>query len=219
MRIPMNEQPGSMFMGNYFCVIPQYKMAFVCIAKNSSTFLKSLAVYTKTGIYPTSAEMYKQVGFDETGGYLYSVSQLKELEMRIGSFVKFAVWRDPVERLISCYKFFCLERENRFYFRFLSLYRDNSFGRFMDFVHFELGKSDPLYQDEHIRRQSDYYSSDDVDYIVPINKLNDFLERYNVPLIRRSANVTSADFTLSDVHFIDDIKELYKSDYNLYVNY
>lgn len=88
--------------------------------------------------------------------------------------IKFAVWRDPVERLVSCYKFFCLEKENRYYFRYLDLYGDNSFDRFMEFVRFELGKTNPLYQDEHIRRQSDYYSPEDVDYIVPIKFLNRF---------------------------------------------
>ena len=39
---------SSPFMGNYFCEIAHYNMAFVAIAKNAVTYLKSLAIYAKT---------------------------------------------------------------------------------------------------------------------------------------------------------------------------
>ena len=38
---------SSPFMGNYFCEIAHYNMAFVAIAKNAVTYLKSLAIYAK----------------------------------------------------------------------------------------------------------------------------------------------------------------------------
>ena len=44
-----------------------------------------------------------------------------------------------------------------------NLYQDHSFERFLSFVEFELGKKNPLWQDEHIRRQSDFYTSAEVD--------------------------------------------------------
>lgn len=105
--------------------------------------------------------------------------------MEKGPLLKFAVWRDPIERLVSNYKYFCLEGVYRRYFELVGLYKDTSFERFMEFVRFELGKSDPLFQDEHIRKQSDYYNKEDVDYIVPLNKLNLFLGEHGIPLVKK----------------------------------
>ena len=150
---------SSPFMGNYFCEIAHYNMAFVAIAKNAVTYLKSLAIYAKTGtVVSDKEEIHEVVGYSSMNGYLYPVKQL-DGEWGNG-IMKFAVWRDPVERLVSCYKNFCLEyhHQQRRYFEYLDLCREPSFDRFMEFVRFELRKSDPLYQDEHIRRQSDYYS-------------------------------------------------------------
>lgn len=218
MKIHDNDMIESMFMQNYFCVMPEYNMAFVNISKNASVFLKCLAIYIKTGIYPSESVMYRLIGFKEDNGFLIPVSQFSKIP-EYGNYLKFAVWRDPVDRLVSCYKLFCLEKENRTYFKYLSLYKDNSFERFMQFVRFELGKSDPLYQDEHIRRQSDYYSPDEVDFIVDIKNLNGFLKEYNVPLPKESDNKTYVDFEISGTLFIDEVRELYKSDYNIMPNY
>ena len=89
----------------------------------------------------------------------------------------------------------------------------------MEFVRFELGKSNPVYQDEHIRRQSDYYRPEDVDYIVPIHKLNQFLEEHGVPVLKKSANETSVKFQLTDWNYIEEIRELYKADYEMELTY
>ena len=89
----------------------------------------------------------------------------------------------------------------------------------MEFVRFELGKSNPVYQDEHIRRQSDYYRPEDVDYIVPIHKLNQFLEEHDVLVLKKSANETSVKFQLTDRNHIEEIKELYKTDYEIKLTY
>ena len=137
------------------------------------------------------------------------------MEVKNGKLLCFAVWRDPLERLISCYKHFILEHEKRFYFNYLGLYTDNSFDRFMEFVRFELRKSNPLFQDEHIRRQSDYYKLDDVDVIVPIKRLNLFLDEHNISLVAKSSNITTVEFQIDNVRYIEEIKELYKSDYDL----
>lgn len=62
-------------------------------------------------------------------------------EVENGTVLKFAVWRNPVERLISTYKWFILEKNWNHYFHMLDLYKDNDFDRFLEFVKFELGKS------------------------------------------------------------------------------
>ena len=54
---------SSPFMGNYFCEIAHYNMAFVAIAKNAVTYLKSLAIYAKTGtVVSDKEEIHEVVG-------------------------------------------------------------------------------------------------------------------------------------------------------------
>lgn len=208
----------SPFAGNYFCTIDGANMAFVAIAKNAVTLLKQLAVYSKTN-YKTKNEdeIHQLVGYTERNGYLLSVAKSEELQRK--NIIRFAVWRDPVERLISCYKYFILEKNNRIYFSYLHLYQEPSFDRFLEFVRFELSKTDPSYQDEHIRRQSDFYSLNDVDFVVPINKINNFLEEYGVRLLNEKINTTSIDFKLDDLDQINEIKHLYSRDYDIICNY
>ena len=101
------------------------------------------------------------------------------------------------------------------------LYYDDSFDRFVQFAEFELGKSRVEFQDEHIRRQSDYYKSEDVDYIVPLEKLNLFLSENGIPTatstkINNTSSVVSNGITQE---LKDRIKELYSADYNIKTNY
>lgn len=201
-------------MGNYFCEIDNYNVAFVAISKNAVTYLRSIAIYAKTGyIIKEEDKIHDWTGTDPKNGYLYPIDTYKQTRGK--DIVKFAVWRDPVERLISCYKYFCLEKWYRHYFYFLDLYRNPSFEHFMQFVRFELSKSDPLFQDEHIRKQSDFYSPSDVDFIVPIEKLDTFLKSYNIPLKDTTKNSTHCEFKLENEEYINEIRELYKADYEL----
>lgn len=219
MKIPSDMCVRSPFFSNYFCIMENHNMAFVIIAKNASLHLKNVLVSSIYGFYPNHSGAHSLVGYDDVSPYLCPVSKMQEKEKISGKMLKFAVWRDPVERLVSCYKHFCLEKANRAYFRYLAMYEDNSFDRFLEFVRFELGKKNPLYQDEHIRRQSDYYCPEDVDYIVPIHKLNQFLEEHGVPILRKSANETSVKFQLTDRNQIEEIKKLYKADYEIQLTY
>lgn len=208
----------SPFMGNYFCEIAHCNAAFVAISKNAVTYLKNIAIYTNTGVITTSKdEIHDRIGYTPENGYLHPIGPDSENWGK--DIVKFAIWRDPVERLVSCYKHFCLEGYQRCYYTYLGLCRESSFDRFMEFVRFELGKNNPLYQDEHIRRQSDYYNSEDVDYIVSIEKIDAFLQEYDIPLIKENTNPSHAKFALIDTDYIAEIKELYKSDYQILPNY
>lgn len=89
----------------------------------------------------------------------------------------------------------------------------------MEYVRFELGKADPLYQDEHIRRQSDYYAKEDVDYIVPLKKLDAFLKEHDIPLVKETTNDSHTKFELTNAEYIEEIKQLYKADYLILPNY
>jgi hypothetical protein len=214
-----NSRMQSPFSDSYYCVIEKNGLAFVTIAKNGLIHLKNIAIYNKTGYYPEGLEAHNLIGYKENEHYLYKKTDRVAMEQKFGKLVRFAVWRDPVQRLISCYKLFILEKEPRPYFSYCGLYQDTSFDRFMEFVRFELGKSNPVYQDEHIRKQSDYYKPEDVDYIIPIHKLNQFLTDHNVPIVQEKANKTSVDFRLTDERYIDEIKKLYADDYNIIPNY
>lgn len=58
-----------------------------------------------------------------------------------------------------------------------------------------------------------------MDYIVLIHKLNQFLEEHGVSFLRKSANETSVKFRLTDQDCVAEIKELYRSDYEIVTNY
>lgn len=219
MKFPEDVTISSPFLNNYFCIIKEYKIAYVMIAKNAVTHLKNITIGCKYGFYPDDDEVHSVLGFNDLSFSLCHVSKMKEWEKEHGAVIKFAVWRDPVERLVSCYKYFSLERADHFYYKLLGVYENNSFEHFMSIVRLELSKKDPLYQDEHLRRQSDYYKIEDVDYIVSIDKVNIFLEQHHVPVIKNSANETSVKFKLVDPDIIAEIKDLYKSDYALLPNY
>ena len=222
MHIPESKILPSMFMKSSFCLLPGFQAAFVVIPKNAITFLKKLAIYFRTDeiIENKDNEVHKIVGYHNASStYLVPVSQMPQYEKENGRILKFAVWRDPVKRFISCYKYFCLERNYDPYFHYVDLYQNSSVEYFLNFVGLELSKSNPEYQNEHLRRQSDFYQPDDVDFIVPLNKLNRFLTEHEIPLIEDKANTTSVKFELNSSKWEEKIKELYQADYNIKVNY
>ncbi|QJB36675.1 sulfotransferase family 2 domain-containing protein [Chitinophaga oryzae] len=214
MKIPDGAVLPGLFMGNFFCLIPNTNFAFVVVSKNSCSFLKKVAIFNKTGDWMESVEQtHKTIGFTDKSGYLVPVNEIDNYEKENGKLIKFTVWRDPVERFVSTYKYFCIEKEYRTYFHYLNLHTDCGFGRFLEFATFELGKKDPLSQDEHIRRQSDFYSPGAVDHIVPISGLNDFLHRYSIPFRKERSNRTETRFEIDSKEHLDLIKELYKPDF------
>ena len=212
----MNKNRNSFFFGNYYCLIEKYNLAFVAIAKNGVTHLKNIAIHSKDEYWPEKETVHDIIGYQADEKFLYKITDRNFLDKKYDKLKYFAVWRDPVERLISCYKNFILESTVfRNYFHYIGLYENSSFDQFMEFVRFELGKPNPLFQDEHIRRQSDYYQIKDVDVIIPIEKLNLFLAEHNIPLGMKNSNKTTIKFHIENKHYIEEIKELYKSDYAL----
>lgn len=206
--------PFSPFMQNYFCIMEEYRAAFVVISKNAVTTLKNITIYAKEGAIPEDEfATHDYIGYSPYNGFLVPVDEMPPYEALYGKYLKFAVWRDPVKRLVSVYRCFMLEKARRVYFNYLGLYTNPSFERFMQFVEFELQKENPLYQDEHIRRQSDYYSKEDVDYIVPVEELDDFLIAHGIPVLPEKSNVSSLPFILKDEDLICKIQEWYQKDY------
>lgn len=145
------------FFGCNFCLVEKHRMAFVLISKCGLTFLENIAIYASIGMIPDRKDQtHFYIARVKPERFLVPVSEMSGYEREHKSYLKVAVWRDPVERLISAYKYFILERTFNRYMYMCNLYQDHSFERFLSFVEFELGKTNPLWQDEHIRRQSDF---------------------------------------------------------------
>jgi len=217
MRLEENTPIPNPFFGNYFCLIPNTNVSFVVISKNACTFLKKVAVYNQENIWEKDTVIHNKIGYrSEKSQYLVSFDEMKEIESELeGDLIKIAIWRDPVERIVSSYKMFCLEKEWRHYMQYLNIYNDNSFERYMQIVRFELEKGDPLFIDEHFRKQIDYYDINDVTEIVHIKDLNRFLGSKNIPFQKEKSNPTKVDFKLTDEKLIAEIKELYNEDYSI----
>lgn len=211
-----NQVNRNLFMGNYFCIMEEYQAAFVTVSKNAVTYLKKIVVYSKENTLPISETPHTYIGFTPDKGFLIPISEMPLYEQKHGKLLKFAVWRDPVERLISAYKCFVIEKKPRYYFYWLDLYTDSSFERFVEFTKFELGKSRVILQDEHIRKQADYYSPSDVDYIVPIEHLNHFLTKHHIPTLKERSNETQDCNLEIEDSVIKDIQKLYLKDYQLF---
>lgn len=110
-------EPSSPFMQNYFCIIEKYRAAFVVIAKNAVTTLKNIAIYAKLGIIPDDETVtHDYIGYTPANGFLIPVSEMSAYEAKYGKFLKFAVWRDPVDRLVSAYRWFILQKVKRYFY-------------------------------------------------------------------------------------------------------
>ncbi|WP_313187755.1 sulfotransferase family 2 domain-containing protein [Sphingobacterium siyangense] len=215
----------SPFWQNYFCLIPNSNVAFLSISKNASSFLKTTAIFNATQKWVQDADIpdvHNLIGFDpEKSPYLFKYEDLSQKKKENPELITFAVWRDPVDRFISTYKLFFLEREFRNYFNWMGFYnRSVSFKEFLKFAEFELSKPDPAFQDEHIRRQTAYIeSTDDIDFIVHMKDVYRFLDEHKVQYIREKSNQTNSNFEKINSADIAKIKKLYKEDYSIKTNF
>lgn len=153
---------------------------FVVIAKNASTTLKRLVYeldYPGMDPITDTEEIHDFFGYSQHGKS--RVSLVDGPRYHALGYLRFAVYRDPLERFLSVYYDKVSPRRDkskpvRKYFS-LSSVIDVDIDTFIDFAQEELVKEDPLHQDEHLRRQSAFYEPSSVDFIVPIEGLDLFL--------------------------------------------
>lgn len=177
-------------------------------------------MYNDNGLWPQqSYDAHCGIGFNESSRYLIPVPSMRAFERKNGKYVKFAVWRNPVDRIVSTYKLFCLENEYRIYFQYIGIGQGTDFNRFMEFLRFEWGKKAPLFQDEHVRKQVDYYSDEDVDFIVSIDGLHAFLDENGVKFKKEESNKTHSHFKLDSPNLINEIKSYYADDFDIPLSY
>lgn len=201
------ENAVSLFMQNYFCKINS-NLYFPVVSRCACTTLKNIAIRENLGVTLNNPDdIHSRVGYN-LNEYLKNYKDIPEYA------IKFAVYRDPVERLLSVYKHFCIDGATNTYFEYLSL-KNSSFDRFLEFVQFELGKLNPLDQDEHIRRQSDFYNDYEVDFIVKISDLDDFLKSQGVePLKIKFNNSSNVHIDITSENK-ERIIKMYENDYSM----
>lgn len=154
-------------MGNYYLMNRRHRWAAVCISKNACTALKAEVLRSEGIDCEGKEEIHDLVGYETGSPYLHPVSAGRPL-----GFHCFAVWRDPVERFTSAYRHFALDLNGG---RLGQIGPDPA--EWLGYAELELSKS-ISFQDEHLRRQSDYYGLSQVDEIIPIDQLNEwFLNR------------------------------------------
>lgn len=158
-----------------FIVCRKGRFLAVNIPKNGSRSILT-AVYEKDIGGKLPADIYAFFGFKFDGKYRIPIAAGSSEEFR--EFTKFAVWRDPVERLLSLYrdKVATLVSEKAQSYFLMRGIVGGSFDDFLLFVEDELRRP-PIETDEHIRRQIDFFKPSDVDWIVPIDHLSLFMEK------------------------------------------
>lgn len=128
----------------------------------------------------------------------------------------FAVWRDPIERFISFYSNKIKKASYSKHFSSLVSEKSllgKSIDEVLDAIEEELSFRNPKLIDPHIRRQCDFYNVNDVDIIVPIQHLKDYLHSIgitDVEIINKSWKKPQLTEEQKE-----RIKKLYANDYEI----
>lgn len=192
------------YFDNFYCKIKD-NLYFVVISKNACTSIKKYILDKKNIKCYDFKLIHDLIGYIEN-----ELLTLVKNKNKING-IKFAIYRDPIDRAISSYKHLKYKDFDRNYIL-------NSFDDYIKLCETHLNKN-YINCDEHIRRQSDYYKEDDVDYVINIKILNDFLKKFNINInIENESPKIPIELSKSQISIL---KKLYKNDYNIlnYKNY
>ena len=175
-------------MGNFWLLNRRRRWAAVCISKCGCSTLKYHALADDAGLDPATLshnELHDRVGY-AANHFLAPITADPP-----DGYVRFAVWRDPVDRFLSVMRNFGAGGHARRNFAGLA---DLDTAAWIDFTLAELRKP-TLRQDEHLRRQADYFDAGQLDALVELSSLTRWLgARFgHAPIVRnRSATRTIA---------------------------
>lgn len=124
----------------------------------------------------------------------------------------FSVYRDPVERLVSFYTNKVIDENHNDWLVSLGM-MSCSFDEVLSAVESSLTNDSPFMQDQHIRRQVDTYPVVDIDIIVPLEHLDDFLRENGITPPHQ--NVSKGEKPTLTQEQEERIKKLYAADYEL----
>lgn len=213
-------QADSPFMGDYFCRIPRTNLAFVVVSKNASTFLKRVSILHATGEWNTDLRStHAMVGRDGGSNYLVPVREMTTWERRNGRLRKFAVWRDPIRRVESCYSMFCIDGIYLPHLAASALYADPSEEHFRKFIQFETSKPRGWIE-SHFKPQSHSYDATDVDDILEIQDVHNYLDHHGVSYIDEKSNSSNnSDYRIKDASWRDELRRIYAADYDIEITW
>jgi glycosyltransferase involved in cell wall biosynthesis len=192
-----------------FFVCHSQKFMFINISKCATTYLKSLLIEFDYHI-ADAVQVHNFLGYQYNNRVRIRLMEADQFP----GFVKFAVYRDPVERFQSLYAQKILNNKNPDRYFVKKHLINSSVNHVLKFIEKELKKPVDR-QDNHIRPQSLYYHPHQLDFIVPIEKLALFLqEKFGIKprLWRNTSHSEGIDLTDEQSN---RIKDLYEADYEL----
>lgn len=195
--LPEGKKPEFIYSQNIMLDLGK-KWNAIGISKNGVSLLKATSHWVKTGEWVS----------DENKIHL--VAECMTIEVDPNKKLM-AVWRDPVERFLSSYnKKNVLERLGK---------EDMPLEDYINYAETQLKMRSGLFIDEHIRPQNQIYNINDIDVLVDIDCLDDWLVEEKI-LPRKMHRINeSTDHVEATKEQIERIKALYKADYDMLEGY
>ncbi len=206
-----------------FIVCHTKRFMFVPIAKIGSTTLKRYTLNSDFRLnekhVSETRKVHQRLGFLHDGKHRIPLRYARQSQYE--SFTKLAVYRDPVERFMSLYKQKIKsppEDAYNYFHKCKIIHAD--LNTFIAFAEKELERSEPLYQDEHLRPQHCWYAREDVDYVVPLERLDAFMQdELGCRDFHTRMNPSPQVSVSLDMYQEERIRELYARDYAIQCNY
>jgi len=198
----------------FFWVCYKKKFMVTNMPKNGMTALKRVIV--KEDKLNCSLEKVHYFLNNLNFGYR-KVSFESAMKKKYKNFVKFIVYRDPVDRFVSFYKNKLMEEyRSDTPYHYLGLVGKDP-DEVLDFVEKELLK--PFFlQEEHVGAQYPFYAFS-YDYVVPLDKLNKFMkEKFDVDLSKGHNSTSHVRFKLNNQQK-ERVRKLYRKDFLIKPNY
>lgn len=192
------------------CVVVPGQLAVVVVHGCGATFTKRVAYAHRYGSWVRHAhEVHALVGRSTDSPFLVPLADLDGQGLH-----RVAVWRDPVERFSATYARWCEGPTSHPYARFAGLSAGVDRWRFLRFIEWEFGKSDPSDMVEELRPQSASWQPEQVDEVVGVEDLVPVLRRFGARPRPRSRPVrpVAADVP---VEVARKVQQLYAADYAL----
>ncbi|NOQ64220.1 MAG: glycosyltransferase [Methyloprofundus sp.] len=207
-------------MPNLFFLSHKHQLMFLGLSKNASSSLKQLFQQEEFGTTAQTDSLapHKFWGWTAQPGRSIEVGDTKSLEI-YSSYRRFAVYRDPLSRFLSAYHNKVIYASSPHPFYIDNRLEGMGLDHFINVTAEILKIENPLHIDEHLRPQAWCYQPDDVDYIVPIKKLSQFLlTEFGIQMGTEQNKTTLPKITPTDEQ-CDRIRKLYQCDYAIKPNW
>lgn len=207
-------------MPNLFFLSHRHRFMYLSISKNASTSLKyHMWQEENDGKFEGQpGAIHQYWGWKPVKDRTIDRKDSKELA-RYKDYLKFAVHRDPVSRFLSMYHNRVLFSDFAHPFYAGKRLAGMGLDQFIRVTESILKIQNHLYIDEHIRPQAWCYEPADVDYIVPIEQLDAFLQGQFGIVRGKKENQTVLPRIQATEQQKQKIAELYQCDYAIEPNW